>query len=126
MKAVLVNIYSRETVARYLLSCYVLKAYLDKYWEVNNLDVEVLNFSEKIRAEELSKKLIGRKPELIGYSCYIWNIEKILEAIKIIKDKKEGVIHVLGGPEISIQRILSIPWSSSADFYIVGEGEKKL
>ncbi|UCG35472.1 MAG: cobalamin-dependent protein [Candidatus Omnitrophota bacterium] len=126
MKAVLVNIYPRETVARNLLSCYVLKAYLDKYWEVNNLDVEVLNFSEKIQIEELSKKLIERKADLIGYSGYIWNIEKILGVIKIIKGKKEGIIHVLGGPEISTQRILSMPRSLSADFYIVGEGEKKL
>ena len=124
MKLTLVNIYPSETVARYLLSCYVLKAYLNRYQNINNLNVEVLNFSDKIKTKDLYKKLLESKADFIGYSSYIWNIEKILEVIKKIKSENKNIIHILGGPEISMQRISSIQQSSGADFYIIGEGEK--
>jgi hypothetical protein len=45
MKLILVNLYPDETMARYLLSSYVLKAYLDKVFDDGELVIDVLNFS---------------------------------------------------------------------------------
>ena len=126
MKLTIVNIYPRDTVARYLLSGYVLKGYLDKCWNGENLDVEVLNFNEKVQPEDLSKVLLETRSDIIGYSCYIWNAEKILEVVKKLRAENRNIIHVLGGPEISVQRILSLHQPSVVDYYIIGEGEKKL
>ena len=126
MKIAIIDIYPHETVARYLLSGYFLKAYLDKYCKECGLQTEVLNFSEKVQIDDLAAKLIKKHPDIIGYSCYIWNIEKILKVIEKVKSEKKDIIHILGGPEISLKRISSIPASCLADFYVIGEGEKKL
>lgn len=126
MKLTIVNIYPSDTVARYMLSGYVLKGYLEKYWEGGGLQIEVLNFNEKVDLEDLLKTLLGVQSNIIGYSCYIWNVEKILRAIKKFKAEKKDTIHVLGGPEISLQRILSLHQPSVVDYYVIGEGEKKL
>ena len=126
MKITLVDIYPHETVARYLLSGYSLKAYLDAHCKEKDIGVEILNFSENTPIETLAAKLIESNPDIAGYSCYIWNIEKILKVIERIKKEKSDIIHILGGPEISLKRIESIPSSCLGDFYVIGEGEKKL
>ena len=126
MKLTIVNIYPRDTVARYLLSGYVLKGYLEKYWSGDDLEVDVLNFNEKVQPEDLLRVLLETHSDIIGYSCYIWNIEKILEVVKKLRIEKKDTIHVLGGPEVSIQRISTLHQPSIVDYYIIGEGEKKL
>ena len=45
---------------------------------------------------------------------------------KAISGKSKSIIHILGGPEISFNRISSLPDPSIADYYIIGEGEKRL
>ncbi len=126
MKLTLVNIYPRDTVARYLLSGYVLKGYLKKYYKTGALEIDVLNFNENAGIEDIREKLAERKPDIIGYSCYIWNVEKILKLISQVRGSIKGAIHVLGGPEISAQRVASLDDPAIADYYIIGEGEKQL
>lgn len=127
MKLLLINIYSPNTIARYLLSSYLLKAYLRKHYRgEEDLTIEVLNFSNKVSVEEICAKLLEENSNIIGYSCYVWNIEKILEVVKYLKDKTKEIIHIVGGPEISLNRILSLTDPSIADYYVIGEGEKKL
>jgi len=122
MKLTLVNIYPKETMARYLLSSYILKAYLDKYFEYGDLYVNVINLSENSDFCEMSGKILKESPDIVGYSCYIWNIKKVLEVIKQIRSRS-NIIHVLGGPEISLISIGSFS-KTAADYYVIGVGEK--
>lgn len=125
-KIILVNIYSTETIAKYLLSSYVLKAYLKKYFpDSNKMSIEILNFSNKTEIQEIYKEILEKNPDYVGYSCYIWNIEIILKIIKEIRERSKLMIHILGGPEISLGRISSLPNPAIADYYVLGEGEKK-
>ena len=52
-----------------------------------------LEFLEKIKKEN---------PQLLSFSCYIWNIEKTLEIAELAKEKMDCKI-VLGGPEVSFR-----------------------
>jgi radical SAM superfamily enzyme YgiQ (UPF0313 family) len=114
-------------MARYLLSSYLLKTYVKSHFNGNdNLSIDILNFSPKTEMSKICSKIIESNPNYIGYSCYVWNIEKILKVIKELKNKSKSIIHILGGPEISFDRILSLPRSSLADYYVIGEGETKL
>jgi len=126
MKIAIVCIYPQETVARFLLSGYVLKGYLEKYSEIEGLQVDVLNFGERSKAELICEKLRSGGYDMAAYSCYIWNIEKILETVKELRKEGLPVVHVFGGPEISAKRIHTFPADSGADLYIIGEGERKL
>lgn len=123
MKLILINIYPRDTMARYLLSSYILKAYLDKYYKGNDLSVDVLNFSETADISVICNKIIKQNPDYLGYSCYIWNIEMILEIVENLRSKIKA-IHIFGGPEISPSRILTFSPDSAGDYYVIGEGEK--
>ena len=122
----LVNIYSAENTAEYLFSSYVLKAYIDKYIPGNALSITILNFSGSNEISGICEQIMGGSPDWVGYSCYIWNIEKILEIAKNIKASAPPPVQIFGGPEISINRISSLPDPSAADYYVLGEGEKKL
>ena len=45
--------------------------------------------------------LFQRKPDVIGFSCYIWNIEETIKVIDIVKKIMPEVTIILGGPEVS-------------------------
>lgn len=60
--------------------------------------------------------------DLVGFSCYIWNIEQTLAAARAIKQKNPNTKILLGGPEVSYewQDVIA---RDEVDFIIVGEGE---
>ncbi len=125
MKLLMVNIYPDDSIARYTLSSYVLKAYLDSKIAGDNMVVEVVNFSPAMSTESICNEIKKHSPNVIGYSSYVWNIEKFIDVIKTLRAEMDFV-HILGGPEISMERITTIGGSKVADFYIIGEGEIKL
>lgn len=126
MKLLLVNIYPIDTIAKYTLSSYVLKAYLDsKLGNEGGLVVEVVNFSVATPTARICNEIKKHSPNVIGYSSYVWNIEKFIDVIKTLRTTMECV-HVMGGPEISLERIVTIGGPKVADYYIIGEGEIKL
>jgi radical SAM superfamily enzyme YgiQ (UPF0313 family) len=126
MKLLLVNIYPDSTVAKYTLSSYMLKAYLDfTYRNTESISTHVINFSMATPLSRICSEIQKQAPQVIGYSSYVWNIEKFIEIIKTLKTQT-NYIHILGGPEISLERIATIGGPEVADFYIIGEGELKL
>lgn len=125
MKFLFVNIYPHHTVARYLLSSYVLKSYLSKCCTDGTLEIEILNFSEASKAEKIAEKALAARPDVIGYSSYIWNIELVLRLVELLKEQTQA-IHVLGGPEIYPSRIHQFQEGQRGDYFVVGEGENTL
>lgn len=118
MKLVLVNIYPEDMLAEYMLSSYVLKAYLDSYG--NDIETVVLDFPVGSSAEEISGRITKEDPDLVGYSCYVWNMEKVKNVAGKLKGKYR---QLLGGPEISLS---SVSPEFGADHFIIGEGERQL
>ncbi|MEE9543850.1 MAG: cobalamin-dependent protein, partial [Thermodesulfobacteriota bacterium] len=123
MKLLLVNLYPSATMARYQLSSYVLKGYLGKFYD--GLSVDILNLSNETAVTDIHDKIVKCDADCIGYSCYVWNIEKILDVIEGLKERSKYV-HILGGPEIALEWISSLPDPSLSDYYVIGEGERKL
>ncbi|HUT11003.1 MAG TPA: cobalamin-dependent protein [Thermoguttaceae bacterium] len=125
MKITLLSLYPTETTARYLLSSYVLKAYLQEHYAEGRPDIHVLNLSVKTETSRICEKILESDADVVGYSGYTWNIEKILATLEGLRGRCQAT-HVLGGPEISTERILALPHPAAADYYVIGEGEKKL
>lgn len=126
MKLVLVNLYPHDTIAQYQLSSYVLKGYIEARCDrTPGVSVEVVNFSREDGAKEICDTIVQKQPDHIGYSCYVWNIEKIIEVVRLLRQTSKHV-HIFGGPEISMSRIQTIPHGSQADYYVLGEGERRL
>jgi radical SAM superfamily enzyme YgiQ (UPF0313 family) len=126
MKLTLVNLYPGDTMARYQLSSYILKAYIEKYYRgAQHLSVEVIDLSSEAGVEEICEVIGSGESDYIGYSCYVWNINKVLAVIEKLK-ASSAAINILGGPEITPGSILSFSPSARADYYVIAEGERIL
>ncbi|MBQ5591604.1 MAG: DUF4080 domain-containing protein [Clostridia bacterium] len=72
--------------------------------------------------EAFARKIIDEKPDVIAFSCYIWNITKTLEVCRIIKSNYACRI-VLGGPEAAYRPKDILEKYDYIDFVLSGEGE---
>lgn len=57
-----------------------LKAYAQP-----DFDVELAEYTIKDPVMNIVTDLVRKKPDVIGFSCYIWNIEETIKVIKMIK-----------------------------------------
>lgn len=67
--------------------------------------------------------IIGEKPDVIAFSCYIWNIDFVLKLAEDLKNALPDCYLVLGGPEVSFDYQALLKNHSYIDAVLVGEGE---
>ena len=67
--------------------------------------------------------LYQKKPDIIGFSCYIWNIEETIRVIRMLKKVSPKTTIILGGPEVSYDVHDWLHRIEEIDFIIMGEGE---
>ena len=123
MKIVLTAIaprYSGSPLAPYLLRSY---AYKDKILGKKSRIGVHCYFTEHDN-DYIIKKLLNADPEIIGFSTYVWNINKILEISREIKKIKKSVTIILGGPEATgLKERLLVNNNLDIDVIVLGEGE---
>lgn len=68
-------------------------------------------------------EIVGARPDVLGFSSYIWNIREIEQLTNMVKAVLPKTIIVLGGPEVSFECEKTLH-TVEADFIIAGEGEK--
>ena len=96
-----------------------LKAYAQPQY-----DVELAEFTIKDPIINIVTDLITRKPDVIGFSCYIWNIEETIKVIETIKKINPSIVIMVGGPEVSYDVHEWMSTVKEFDFIVVGEGEE--
>lgn len=96
-----------------------LKAFSgDKY------DMEIAEYTIKDPVMNVVSDLYGRAPDIIGFSCYIWNIEETIPIVSMLKKIRPELTIVLGGPEVSYDTDYWMKRIPEADFIVMGEGEE--
>lgn len=73
-------------------------------------------------AEAFANEIINESPDVIAFSCYIWNVTKTLEICRLIKEKY-GCKIVLGGPEVAYRPTDVLEKYEFIDYVLSGEGE---
>jgi len=68
--------------------------------------------------------LYQAKPDVIGFSCYIWNIEETLKVVNMLKKVDPSILIVLGGPEVTYDTAEWMEKYPDVDFIVIGEGEQ--
>jgi radical SAM superfamily enzyme YgiQ (UPF0313 family) len=71
----------------------------------------------------LVEALASREPWMVGFTCYLWNVERTLWIARELKRRCPCVKIVLGGPEITADNAWVLG-SPDYDFAAVGEGEQ--
>lgn len=90
--------------------------YIQKFLRANGLECTILEFTINQQPERLVSEICKQKPDILGFSCYIWNIRIVRRIISDIRIILPDTIIVLGGPEIGDD-------TYEADYIIVGDGE---
>jgi radical SAM superfamily enzyme YgiQ (UPF0313 family) len=71
----------------------------------------------------LVEALAVRDPWLVGFTCYLWNIERTLWVARELKRRRPDIRIVLGGPEVTNDNAWVLD-TADYDFAIIGEGEQ--
>ncbi len=85
-------------------------------------NVQVLESTINGDTKAFAEKIINEKPDVVAFSCYIWNITKTLEICRIIKQHHDCKI-ILGGPETAYRPKDILEKYEYIDFVLSGEGE---
>jgi len=76
--------------------------------------------------DSIISSLHYEKADVIAFSCYIWNIEKILYISQCLKKVNPSLVIILGGHEVSHDSAELMGESEWIDYVIRGEGEKPM
>lgn len=103
MKRVLligINFAPTKGEAARALAPYYLKSYCDFRMPAGASSISVKQFLVSTADAHILQEVILSKPDIIGLSVYVWNINKILNLARIFKEHMPEVRIVLGGPEV--------------------------
>ncbi|MGA8941546.1 MAG: B12-binding domain-containing radical SAM protein [Thermoactinomyces sp.] len=117
MKAVLSTLNAK--FIHMALALRLLKAYCSR-----DFDVELAEYTIKDEPLNIVSDLYARRPDVIGFSCYIWNIEQTIPILEMLKKVLPETKIVLGGPEVSHDTGYWMQRIPQVDFIVVGEGEE--
>ncbi len=117
MKVVLVAVNSKYIHSN--LAVKYLKAYTaDMEYICDNME-----FSINDREERVVEDIINERPNIVGFSCYIWNIEFVKKVATLIKLIDPSIEILYGGPETSFSTKEFLN-ENTGEFLIEGEGEE--
>lgn len=92
---------------------------LERDWDIQIFPPALAN---GLGDQALVEALLLSQSEIIGFSCYLWNIERTLWVAEQLKQRRPDVRILLGGPEITQDNawVLEHP---AVDWFVIGEGE---
>lgn len=103
------------------LAVYSLRSYAGKEMREH---VELAEYTINQRMEQILADLYKRKPDVIGFSCYIWNILLVRRLIREFSKLLPEVPIWLGGPEVSYEYQKIFEDFSEVTGIMQGEGEE--
>ena len=115
------NIIISTLNAKYIhtsLSIRYLKAYAQPEY-----NPQLAEYTIKDPIMNIVGDLYSKKPDVIGFSCYIWNIEETMKVVAMLKKIKPELVIILGGPEVTYDVNDWLDQIPGADFIVLGEGE---
>ena len=88
--------------------------------------VRILEFTAGDAPEAIAARVLAQAPDIVGLSCYVWNVTALLEAARLIKAARPAVRVVLGGPEVGPEARSVLEQNPDIDCVVVSEGERVL
>lgn len=103
--------------------------YLKSYAEADALlsrqcEIEVIAPTNTADVEQTASEIAARRPNVVGFSCYIWNMLHNMKLCQRLKEIAPETVIVVGGPDVSSvpdKALRTYPW---IDVVVRGEGEE--
>ncbi len=100
------------------LAVYSLKAY------AKCPDVELAEYTINQQLDEILMDLYKRRPDVLCFSCYIWNLDYVEALIREIHKLRPELPIWLGGPEVSYDSVEVLKRLPAVTGVMKGEGEE--
>lgn len=101
-------------------------AYLKEFCADERWTLSIREFSINERTEDIMASIFRLRPDILCFSCYIWNIKPILEICRDYKKIAPHTVIIMGGPEVSYDAASLLENHEAVDFVVRGEGEATL
>lgn len=122
MKILLVGInakYIHSNLAVYSLRASAMKHFKDE----KNVRIEIAEYTINQTAEKIIQSIYQARPDMIGISCYIWNVMMVQKIVAELHKLLCNVPIWLGGPEVSFDLKWQMQRFPTAAGIMYGEGE---
>jgi radical SAM superfamily enzyme YgiQ (UPF0313 family)/Flp pilus assembly protein TadD len=103
--------------------------YLKSYAETDPLlqkktSINIINPKNISNVEDSVDEILIHNPNIIGFSCYIWNMKNTVDICNRVKEINPQVKIIVGGPDVSSVPRKTLEKYSSIDVIVCGEGEE--
>lgn len=86
--------------------------------------VTIREYTIKEREEQIVSDIVSMEPDVVCFSCYIWNIQQIRRIIRLLKQQIPELHILAGGPEVSYESYDLL--DEGVDAISIGEGEQSV
>ncbi len=104
------------------LAVYSLQAYAAAHGH----KIERAEYTINNQLEDILEKIYRQKPDVLLFSCYIWNIEYVKELVSEFHKLRPDVPIWVGGPEVSFETERFLRENPAVTGIMMGEGERTL
>src|SRR4029079_924564 len=106
------------------LALLYLKAALIDQLQVRDGDAAILALPDSASPDTIATRTLAHETDIVGRSCYVWNIGAFRAVCRIVKARRPGTLIVLGGPEVGPVAAAVLEANPAADVVVRSEGER--
>ena len=118
MKILLATLHAKYVHASLALPCLAAACS-----HIAGVTTKICEFTVHEPSRQILRSLVEAEADLVGFSCYIWNIQETLRLAADLKKIRPQTLVVLGGPEASFGVCEMLERNPAVDCVIRGEGE---
>ena len=118
MKTILVAINAKYIHSN--LAVYSLRAYAKTYRE----EISIAEYTINQQTNDILMDLYKKKPDMLCFSCYIWNLTYVENVIREIRKLMPEIPIWVGGPEVSYDSEDVLERLPEVTGVMFGEGEE--
>ena len=98
--------------------------YLKAYGEAHGQAYDIVEYTINMPVLHILSDITEHDIDILGFACYIWNIEMTLHVVDMVKSVRPDIKIVLGGPEVSFTVDELLERCPNIDYIVQGEGEE--